>query len=148
MAFNIPQIGDELGEHVAAFTVGLSSDTSVDVNFSTSTGVNAIVNDVNVLVKDISAQIITAFDGATSLAFEIGDGDDSDGYWTDTLLVFSSSGAVFSNPASTLAYSAGKLYTSTDTIDVTITGGVLTAGKAKFLITYELGADTNLAPGT
>ena len=125
---------------------GESPDVSIG---STTTGAVALINinEPNVFVHSIESQVVVAFDGATSLEFSIGDGDDSDGYWTDTLFVPTSSGAVFGNMASSVGYAAGKLYTGSDTIDLTITGG-LTAGKAKLRIDYSLGVDTDLAPAT
>jgi len=146
MAVNIPQIGDELGYHVMAFTFGVASD-SPDVEISSSTGAQALVNinDVNVQVMKVETQVVKAFDGATTLAFTIGDDVDSDGYWTDTLFVFSSTAAVFNSPATTVGYADGRLYTSTDTIDLVVTGG-MTAGSAKMRITYLLGADSDLSP--
>ncbi len=148
MAVNIPQIGDELGYHVMAFTFGVASD-SPDVEISSSTGAHALVNinDVNVQVMKVETQVVKAFDGATTLAFTIGDDVDSDGYWTDTLFVFSSTAAVFNSPATTVGYADGRLYTSTDTIDLVVTGG-MTAGSAKMRITYLLGADSDLSPNT
>lgn len=148
MAVNIPQIGDVLGSHVMAFTFGVSSD-SPDVDISTVAGAQALVNinDVNIRVEKVETQVVTAFDGATSLAFTIGDGDDADGYWTDTLMDFASTAAVFNSPATTVGYAAGKTYTSTDTIDLTVTGG-MTAGKAKVRISYRIGVDTDLDADT
>jgi hypothetical protein len=149
-ALNIPGIGKRIGQHwLAVMTFGATGE-SPDVSIgSTSTGVVALfnVNESDVFVHSIEKQVVIAFDGATTLAFEIGDGDDSDGFWTDTLFDFASSGAVFANMASSVGYAAGKLYTGSDTIDLTITGG-LTAGKAKLRIDYTLGADTDLAPAT
>lgn len=149
-ALDIPGIGEALGRNwmrVMSFgATGESPDVSIA---STTTGavVLANLNEANIFVHDIEKQIIIPFDGATSLAFEIGDGDDSDGYWTDTLLVPTTSDAVYGNMASTVAYAQGKLYTSSDTIDLIVTGG-LTAGKANLRFTYSRGVDTDLAPAT
>lgn len=148
MAVSIPQVGDVRGYHIMAFTFGVASD-SPDVSISTAAGAQALVNvnDVNVFVEGIETQVVTAFDGATTLAFEIGDGDDSDGYWTDTGFNYAATAAVFNSAATTVGFSAGKLYTSTDTIDLTVTGG-MTAGLAKARIKYFLDVDTDLSPNT
>jgi hypothetical protein len=149
-ALNIPGIGEALGRnYMRVMTFGATGE-SPDVSIaSTTTGavVLANVNEADVFVHDIEKQVVIAFDGATSLEFTVGDGDDVDGYWTDTLFVPTTSDAVFGNMATTVGYAQGKMYTSSDTIDLGITGG-LTAGKAKLRFTYSRGVDTDLAPAT
>jgi hypothetical protein len=139
MAVNIPQIGDELGYHVMAFTFGVASD-SPDVEISSSTGAQALVNinDVNVQVMKVETQVVKAFDGATTLAFTIGDDVDSDGYWTDTLVRISSTRLCSILPP--LRWICRRTFVHhTDTIDLVVTGG-MTAVSAKMRITYLLGA--------
>ncbi len=146
----IPGIGEALGRnYMRAMTFGATGE-SPDVSIaSTTTGavVLANLNEANIFVHNIEKQIVIPFDGATTLALEIGDGDDPDGYWSDTLMNPTTSDAVYGNMASTVTYALGKLYTSSDTIDLTVTGG-LTAGKAKLRFTYSRGVDTDLAPAT
>jgi len=143
-AFNLPQIGDAIGRHSAVFTFGPSSDAEVAI--SSATGAQAIINinEPGVMIHDMKIQIVTAFDGDTSLELTIGD-TDVDGFMTDTLFGWGSSGAVYANLASTLAYALGRVYTTSDVINLSITGGA-TAGLAKVFIDYETGVDSDAGP--
>ena len=149
MAITIPGEGEKVGRYIRAFTIGLAAE-SPDVDLSTSTGtltVNLVnITEPNVFVHRIDKQVVMQFDTAT-LTFTIGDSTDPDGYWTDTLFNLSASGSVFDNMATSVGYGAGKLYTSTQAIQL-VQSTKISAGKAKLLIEYERGADTDLNPAT
>ena len=144
-ALNIPGIGEEAGKrYIRVLTVGVSTASP---NVTATSGDNIIVNinEANVFVEGIELQIVEAF---TSTAVHmIGDSVDSDGWWTDTILIPATSTAVFNAASSAMAYHNGKLYSSTDTILWNQTGATA-AGLAKLRITYQRGVDTDLAPNT
>lgn len=149
-ALDIPGIGEVPGRVYQRVVTFGDTGESPDVGIaSTTTGAVALINlnEANIFIHNLEKQVVVAFDGATSLEFSLGDGDDPDGFWTDTLFVPTTSDAVFGNMASTVAYAQGHLYTSSDTIDLTITGG-LSAGKGKLRVTYSRGVDTDLNPAT
>lgn len=145
-ALNIPGIGERIGPRYQRVVTFGASGESPDVSFSTSTGDFALinVNEPNVFVHKIEAQNIVALD---TTAITVGDTSDADGFWTDTLLGHTTS-AVFNSPATTVGYAAGKLYTSSQAINVNIATAAPTTGKIKFRVEYSRGVDTDLAPAT
>ena len=142
-AINIPGVGEKLGvEYIRAGTFGGS--TSADVQFdtlvlSTSAGVYPIVNinEAGVWVKDIDVQVVSKLTTSTG-TFVIGDSDDADGYWTDTLIVGTSTGAVFNKSASSVGYAGGKVYNSTHVINVTKGGAAASASVSTSLVKYRI----------
>lgn len=142
----IPGIGEETGiTYMRQMTWG-HSDESPDVTCATG-GTEPIISitEANVFVEKLEAQVVVANTGTTVLI--IGDGDNTDGWWTNALYGVGSSAAVYNSPDSSVGYAAGKLYTSSDTIDIVFTG-LLAAGKNRMRITYHRGADTDLIPDT
>jgi len=91
----------------------------------------------NTFVKEVAVQTLTAVAGGSVI---IGDGDDCDGYWTDTLLDPATTTA-YPVPQSTQAnaYRYGKDYTAADTIDL-MTSANPSAGKLMIQVTYALEA--------
>jgi len=157
MAINIPGVGERLGrEYVRAFTFGNSSDAEIALDtglLATGATTYALVNinEPNVFIKGIDVQIVAKFTTSTG-TFVIGDGTDTDGFWTDTLFNGAATGAVFGNMATSVGYGAGKLYTSTDTIDLVkdnaAASTISTASLAKARVHYIRGCDTNLQANT
>jgi len=146
-ALNIPSEGERVGRYMRTVTFGTAT-ASPDVTITT-TGTQTValanINEANVFVEKVEAQVIEAL--TSTVTITIGDGDDADGYWTDTLFLPASTAATFNVADTTVGYAAGKLYTSSDTIDIVATGAN-SAGLAKVRITYFRGADTDLAPDT
>lgn len=157
MAINIPGVGERLGrEYVRAFTFGNSSDAEVALDtglLATGTSTYALVNlnEPGVYVKDIQLQIAAKFTTSTG-TFTIGDSDDVDGYWTDTLFNGAATGAVFGNMATTVGYAAGKVYNSSGVINLTKALAAASATSATSLakakIRYIRGCDTDLNANT
>jgi len=148
-AIDIPGVGEGLGRFVRMFTFGTAT-ASPDVAFTTGTGTTTLVSvkEANVLVESIDLQVVEAAATAGSGGNLIGDGVDTDGYWTDTLADFASTAAVFNNMSTSVGYGAGKLYTTTDTIDFVHAPATAKKGLVRARITYSRGADTNLNPAT
>jgi len=151
MAIDIPGVGESLGRFSKIMTFGASGE-SPDVTIGSGTGTTALINinEANVFVENLESQVVlkvcTAGTGAVSMT--IGDGTDVDGFWTDTLLNVAATSGVFANMATTVAFSQGKLYTSSDTIDLVKAAALASAGKVRLRITYRRGTDTNLNPAT
>lgn len=151
-ALEIPGIGEPLGQRqVRVLTFGASGE-SPDVIIGSGTGTTALVNiqEANVFVENVESQVVmkvcTAAAGA--VAMTIGDSDDVDGYWTDTLLNVAATSAVFANMATTVGYAAGRLVTSTLSINLVKASALASAGKVRLRITYVRNADTNLNAAT
>lgn len=144
-ALVIPGKAEALGRFTRTLTWGVAAE-SPDVSVA-SAGTYALinVNEPNVFVEKIESQVVIAH--TATAVITIGDSSDVDGYWTDTLYQLGTSAAVFNAPATTVGYAAGKLYTSSQAINVTITG-TMAAGKSKLRVTYVRGADTDLGPAT
>jgi hypothetical protein len=157
MAINIPGAGERLGrEYIRAFTFGNSSDAEIALDtglLATGTSTYGLVNinEPGVFVKSLELQVVAKFTTSTG-TFIIGDSDDPDGYWTDTLFNGAATGAVFGNMATSVGYAAGKVYTSTHVINLTKGDAAASAisasslGKAK--IRYIRGCDTDLNANT
>lgn len=143
-ALTIPGIGERTGlTYIRTMTWGHSSE-SPDVGCTTGGTVPIIrITEANVFVEKLEAQVVEANTGTTVLV--IGDGDNTEGWWTDTLYLLDSSAPVYNVPTTAIGYAAGKLYTSSDTIDIVFTG-VLAAGKNKMRVSYHRSADTDLVP--
>lgn len=141
-ALVIPGVGERVGRmYQRVVTFGVSGE-SPDVNVTSQAVWPVInINEANVMVHKLERQVVVAFD---TTVITIGDTDDADGYWTDTLFGHTTAG-VF-DECSGAAYEAGRLYTSSQAINVTIGTADHTTGKAKLRITYSRGADTDLAP--
>jgi hypothetical protein len=141
-ALNIPGVGERIGPiYQRVMTYGATAE-SPDVSFATATGdvILININEANVFVYSLEAQNVIAYD---TTAMIVGDGDDTDGWWTDTLLDHTTDG-VF-NWTTGVGYGTGKLYTSSDTIDINVSVAKATTGKTKFRITYQRGVDTDIS---
>jgi hypothetical protein len=149
-ALNIPGIGERTGErYIRTVDFGFTGETGVDVEIAATGDVALInINEPNVFVHSLDKQVVAVLNAAATFTINIGDGADSDGYWTDTLFLSTTCDAVFANAGTTVAYAAGKLYTTTDVINVNNAGSALTAGHVKLRIEYSRGVDTDLAPAT
>jgi len=155
MTINIPGIGEELGvEYTRMTSFGLSSNAEIALDTciqSTALAQYALVNinEPNVFIKNVEIQVAAELTSSTGL-FTIGDTDDVDGYWTDTLIVGTATSAVWANMATTVAYAQGKLYTSSSVIELGNTGAAVSAVGSACLVnlrvTYKRGCDTNLNP--
>jgi hypothetical protein len=152
-ALDIPGVGEPFGVTIIReFTVGASGE-SPDVTLSSAAAQVAIVNinEPNVFVEDImaSCQITIATNNTGVIGLAIGDGTDTDGWWTAATLPTSSAAApVYANMATSMGFYGGKLYATTDTIDIGKTIAVASVGKLELRITYQRSADTNLNPAT
>jgi hypothetical protein len=144
-ALDIPGVGERVGRYIRTLDVGFTGE-GADVTV-TSAGTYALfnINEPNVMVHKIDKQVIIPFTATGSLT--IGDTDDVDGYWLDTLFLSSVCDAVFANQSTVHAYYGGKLYTSTNIIEMVKTGD-LAAGKARLRIEYSRGVDTDIKPAT
>ena len=84
-----------------------------------------LLNVQDVIIDGIGMNVIEACDGTTPLAI-LGDGNDDNGWMTSTTLA--TAGPTISVGAYLAA--GGKLYTTADTIDMTVTvTGTITKGK-------------------
>ena len=157
MTMNIPGIGEETGvEYTRMSSIGASTgaEIALDTVFLSTTATSYAminINEPNVLVKSIELQVAAVLTTSTG-TFTIGDTADGDGYWTDTLLVPTTTGAVWSNMATSVGYGAGKLYTTSDVISLVKAGAAASALGASsllnFRVTYRRGMDTDLQPST
>jgi hypothetical protein len=149
-ALDIPGVGEPVGQVIRRVMTFGGAAESPTVSIGSGTGVTALfnINEPNVFVQSIEPQVIIITSTSATANLLIGDEVDSDGYWTDTLLVVGSTSAVFNNMATTVGYAAGKLYTVTDTIDLVKNTAVASVGKVKLRITYWRNADTNLNVAT
>ena len=144
-ALIIPGEAEAVGRFVRELTWGVSGE-SPDVSVASAGTYSLIsVNEANVLVEEIESQVVIAH--TATAVITIGDSDDVDGFWTDCLYLPNSSGATFNAPATTVGYAAGRLYTSSQSIDVVITG-TMSAGKSKLRVVYSRGMDTSIGPAT
>jgi hypothetical protein len=146
-ALEIPGIGERIGErYQRIIDFGFTGEASVDV-VVTAAGAYPVVNinEPNVFIHKIDKQVVADFN-STAVCGDIGD-TDVDGYWTDCLFLPAATQAVFANVTTTVAYAAGRLYTTTDVINVTLTNAV-TEGNARLLIEYSRGVDTDITPAT
>jgi len=149
-ALEIPGVGEPLGQtQVRIMTFGASGE-SPTVNIGSGTGTTALfnINEPNVFVEKIESQVVLKISSAGTGAMTIGDSDDVDGYWTDTLLLITTTAAVFNNMATTVAYAQGRLYTATQTIDLIKASAIASVGKVRLRISYFRNADTNIKPAT
>jgi len=150
-ALNIPGIGERIGErYIRKVDVGFLGETGIDVALSSATGDVAIINinEPNVFVHSLKKQQRVPFTAGATFKIIVGDCNDSDGYWTDTLYLTTTCDAVFVEAGTTAAYAMGHLYTTTDIIAVNQSEVVVTGGSARFLIEYTRGVDTDLSPAT
>ena len=149
-ALNIPGIGERTGErYIRTVDFGFTGETGIDVALAATGDVALInINEPNVFVHSLDKQVRTVFNAASTFALAIGDCDDSDGYWSDTLFLSTTCDAVFANAGTTVAYAQGKLYTTTDIIGVNVSGAAVTAGNCRLRIEYSRGVDTDLNPAT
>lgn len=155
MAIDIPGVGERLGQvYVRAFTFGNSTGAEVALDtglLATGTSVYGLINinEPGVYVKDFQLQIVSKFTTSTG-TFIIGDTDDEDGYWTDTLFAGTATGAVFGNMATTVGYAAGHVYTAPGVINLTKKLAAASAASASSLakakIIYIRGCETDLNP--
>ena len=142
-AIEIPGVGEKLGvEYVRVGSFGGSSDADVAFDtlvLSTGAGVYPIVNirEPGVWIEGIELQVVSRLTTSTG-TFIIGDAADPDGYWTDTLLVGTSSGAAFNRSASSVGYAGGKVYTSSNVINVTKGGAAASASVSSSLVKYRV----------
>ena len=144
-ALSIPGVGERVGRYIRTVDFGFTG-TGADV-IVTAAGTYALANidEANVLVHKIDKQVQDPFNATAVMV--IGDCDDTDGYWLDTLFLSSVCDAVFANQSTVHAYFGGRLYTTTGVIDLNTTGAV-TAGHAKLRIEYSRGVDTDITPAT
>mgnify|MGYP001305436819 CR=1 FL=1 len=144
-ALDIPGVGERVGRHIRTVEFGYTGET-VDVAVAAA-GTYALANieEANVIVHKIDKQVVMPFNATAVMV--IGDCDDTDGYWLDTLFLSSVCDAVFANQSTVHAYYGGRLYTTTGVIDLHTTGAV-TAGRAKLRIEYSRGQDTDITPAT
>ena len=149
-ALDIPGIGERTGErYIRTVDFGYTGETGIDVAVAATGDVALInINEPNVFVHRLDKQVVAVLNAAATFQIIIGDCDDSDGYWTDTLFLSTTCDAVFANAGTTVAYAQGKLYTATDIIAVNNAGSALTAGHVRLRIEYSRGVDTDLAPAT
>jgi len=157
-ALNIPGVGERVGREYAR-VVSFGSISSADVQLSstelsTAGGTVALINinEPNVFIKSLEFQVAGKLTSSSG-TFTIGDSDDVDGFVTDTLLVGTSTGAVWSNMSSGVGYAAGKVYTSSGVINVTKAGAAVPAasqltGLCNVRVRYVRNADTDLNPST
>lgn len=156
-ALEIPGVGEKLGvPYVKAFTFGGSSDADVHLSstqLGTAGGVVPLINinESGIYIEALDVQVAAKLTTSTG-TFTIGDSDDADGFWTDTLLVGTTTSASFNKMASTVGYGAGKVYTSSHIINVTKAGAaastISAASLVKCKVKYIRGCDTDLNPNT
>ena len=146
-ALSIPGIGERTGERYQRVVDFGFTGEDADVIVTAAADYPLInINEPNVMVHKLDKQVVIPFGATATFTLTIGD-TDVDGYWTDTLFLSTTCDAVFANVASTVAYAAGRLYTSTDVINLT-NSIVINAGRARLRIEYSRGVDTDLAPAT
>jgi hypothetical protein len=144
-ALDIPGIGERVGRFIRTVDIGYTGEGADVTIAAAGTYAIANINEPNVMVHKIDKQVIIPFTATGSLT--IGDTDDVDGYWLDTLFLSSVCDEVFANQSTVHAYFGGRLYTSTNVIDLVKTGA-LAAGKARLRIEYSRGVDTDIRPAT
>jgi hypothetical protein len=151
-ALNIPGVGEPVGQRLQRIMTFGASGESPDVSIGSGTGTTALINinEPNVFVVGIEPQLVMKIctAGTGVVAMTIGDGTSVAGYWTDTALNVAATSAVFANMATSAVFSQGKLYTTSDTIDLVKGAAFASAGKMRLRITYVRNADTNLNPAT
>jgi len=149
-ALDIPGIGERTGErYIRTMNFGFTGETGIDAALAATGDVALInINEPNVFVHKIDKQIFVPFAAGATFAMCIGDCDDSDGYWSDTVFLSTTCDAVFANMSTTVAYAQGKLYTATDIIGVNVVTTAVTAGNCRLRIEYSRGVDTDLNPAT
>ena len=157
-ALNIPGVGERVNREYTR-VVSFGSIDSADVQLTatqlgTAGGVVPLINinEKNVEIKELAFQVAGKLT-TSSGTFTIGDSDDADGFVTDTLLVGTSTGAVWSNMSSGVGYGAGKLYTSSGVINVTKAGAAVPAasqltGLCNVRVRYIRNADESINPST
>lgn len=144
-ALDIPGVGERVGRYIRTVDFGFTGEGADVTVTAAGTYALANINEPNVYVHKIDKQVSMAFNATAVMV--IGDCDDTDGYWMDTLFLSSVCDAVFANQSTVHAYYGGKLYTTTGVIDLNTTGAV-SAGKAKLRIEYSRGVDTDITPAT
>ena len=150
-ALEIPGIGEPLGQTIKRVVSFGATGESADVTIGSGTGTTALINiqEPNVFVKSVEKQVVVAVCTATGgIAMTIGDSDDVDGYWTDTLLLETTTETAWANQATTVGYAQGRLVTSSLSINLVKGTALASAGKVRLRITYIRNADTNLNPST
>ena len=131
MTKKIPEEGQSLVSapyvmRTAHVTAGASTDNDVVIS---STGVYHLFTVApNVLVKEVSTQVRTAFTASVTLA--IGDSDGATSYLTSSNIAPQSTAAVLTNSlkTSTGTYKSGKVYDAEQTIDMTAGAAATVAG--------------------
>lgn len=104
-----------------------------------ATTVQAIDVPAGTLVKSVWLVITTAITGG-SPSWNVGDGDDTDGWIATADITEATAGTYKGIAANTASYSnTGRYYASADTIDVIVTTG-MTAGSA-FLVASMIPVD-------
>lgn len=111
----------------------VSSD--VDVVMTTTGTYDLISVPAGVFVHSVVAHVDTAF--TTSVAMEIGDSDDTDGFYTDTDLAADTSDANHAWNAAGGVYSLGKIYSAAQNIQAVLSGATAAAGQITLVITYS-----------
>jgi len=103
----------------------------VDHNDDAST-VEALTVPAGHYVLEVTLRISEAFDGSTP-TLNVGDGADADGWVDEDDVTEGTPGVYRGTSENTGSYSnTGKLYTTADTIDVTVlSGGGMTQGKCR-----------------
>ena len=144
-ALDIPGVGERIGRYIRTVDFSFTGDGGDVIVTAAGTYALANINEANVIVHKIDKQVIIPFTATAVMV--IGDCDDTDGYWLDTLFLSSVCDAVFANQSTVHAYFGGRLYTATDVIDLNTTGAVA-AGKARLRIEYSRGTDTDVKPAT
>ena len=144
-ALTIPGVGERIGRrYQRVVSIGVTGE-SADVDLATTTTTNILinVNEPNVMVHKLERQVVVAFD---TTVITVGDSDDADGFWTDT--IFGHTTAAVFDVDTAGAYEAGRLYTSSQVINLTIGTAAPTTGKALFRVEYSRGVDTDITPAT
>lgn len=156
-ALNIPGVGERLGREYTR-VVSFGGSSSADAHLSstvlgTAGGAVALINinEGGVEIKEMAFQVASKLTTSTG-TFTIGDSDDADGFFTDTNLVGTSTGARFQDMTSAVGYAGGKMYSSSGVINVTKAGAAASAVSSASLVNvrvrYVRGSDSNINPST
>lgn len=116
--------------------IGIStSDVTVDVTLGTTGTYDLIAVPAGVFVHGITAHVDTAC--TSSVTMEIGDSDDTDGFFTDTDLGADTSDAAHTWNVGGGAYGLGKIYSAAQNIQAVVGGATVAAGQITLVITYS-----------
>ena len=148
-ALNIPGVGEKLGvEYTRVVSFGGSSNADVHLSstvLGTAGGTLALINinEPDVFIKGIDLQVAAKLTTSTG-TFTIGD-TDVDGFWTDTLIIGTTTSAAWQAMSTAVAYGGGKVYSSSDVINVTKAGAAASVISANGLVNpqvkYQRGVD-------